>query len=156
MYFSRNSPKGHIKARKAGEGRKGAPLVFFGLAPAILNLRSQSSPQVFVFLVRLSHYFIFFPPFFLIHRTHSSHPLVLSLSPAALGLPPVSSRDFFHSPRGVLSREFPPPPSSGLFSWCTARLRFRVFDYLVYSSKVFFLLFLSVSVSLSITARKHE
>lgn len=131
MYFSRNSPKGHIKARKAGEGRKGAPLVFF-LAPAILNLRSQSFPQVFVFLVRLSHYFIFFPPFFLIHRTHSSHPLVLSLSPAALGLPPVSSRDFFHSPRRVLS------PPLFRFVLLVYRLRFRVFDYLVYSSKVFF------------------
>lgn len=152
LYFSRNSPKGHIKERKAEEGKKGtAPLVFFNPQ----TLRSQSSPLVFVFLVRLSHYFIFFPRFFLIHRTHASHPFALSLSPAALGLPPVSSRDF-HPLAEFFLREFPPPPpspfSSGLFSRRTARLRFRVFDYLVCFSRV---LFSSVSVFLSITVWKH-
>lgn len=80
LYFSRNSSKGHIKERKTDEGRKAAFLVFFLSCRQPSNLRSQSSPSIFVFPVRLSHYFIFFSTLFPHTPDPSSSPLlVLSL-----------------------------------------------------------------------------
>lgn len=128
--------KDTLRNQRQKKKKKGAPLAFF-LVPATFKLRSPSSPSVFVSLVCLSHYFIFLPPSFLIHRTHSSHPLVswsIFCSPwSSAGIFPrllsfIPSRNFF-------SRNS--PFSSGLFSWRTARLRFRVFDYLVYFLEFF-------------------
>lgn len=148
--FSRNSPKGHIKERKAEERKKGtAPLVFFNPQ----TLRSQSTPPwslSFSFAWAITS--LFFPRFFLIH---GPMPPILSL--LVYLLQPLVFRRYlpatFTSPRGILSPWISPPPL--LFRFVlrrTARLRFRVFDYLVYFSRV---LFSSVSVFLSLTVWKH-
>lgn len=106
LYFSWNSPKGYTREeRGAEERRKAASLVFF-LVPATLKPAVLIFPLVFV-LVRLNHYFIFFPPFFFIHiRLVPLSSFGLGLSPAALGLP-VFSRDFFHPPAEFFLTNFP-------------------------------------------------
>lgn len=136
LFFSRNSPKGHIKEPKAEEEKKGAPLAFF-LVPATLK------PAVPIFPLGLCLSRLFESLLYLSSTIFPDTPnaFLSSFGSWSISCSPWSSAGIFSRllsfipSRNFFSRNS--PFSSGLFSWRTARLRFRVFDYLVYFLEFF-------------------
>lgn len=150
MYFSWNSPKGYTKEERGAERKKK------GSAPGFLPCAGNPQTRG-----------LNFPPWSLssfarIITLSFSHPFSSYTSDSFLFRPlvlvyllrPLVFRYFlvtsFIPPRNSFLRTFL-PFSSGLFSWRTARLRFRIFDYLVYFFRVssfFFFSFVSAFLSI--------
>lgn len=127
LYFSRNSPEGHIKASAKGR-RRGAPLVFF-LVPAILKPAVSIFPLGLCLSCSLQPLLYLFSTLF----PHTPDPFLSSFSSRSISCSPWPSAGIFSrllsSPRGILSREFPAPPPSSPSLFRFVLLVYRSFTF---------------------------